>query len=324
VTDRQLLGPAAAAARTTAAVEDGASVACAVLVQGPEGAVGRRLLLVRGPTGEEAREGTLDGGPLDAWAARVARAALDDPRHRDGLVEREDAEGDGGDVPVAHADPTGRNSDDGRAGGGDRPPGEVTDPPGSGRGGPRPQLYVEVRRPVPELVIVGAGHIARPLCEIGALLGFRVVVVDDRPDFATRERFPAAARLVRADFSDPFADVPFHDRSHLILVTRGHKYDYECLVRILCREVAPAYIGMIGSRRRVRATWVQLLEEGIARGRLEEIHAPVGLDIGAETPEEIAVAVAAELVLVRRGGSGVPLKDVERVATRFFQEDPAS
>jgi xanthine dehydrogenase accessory factor len=318
VTDPELLGPAEAAARTTAAVEDGASVACAVLVRGPEGAVGRRLLVVRSPTGEEAQEGTLDGGPLDAWAVRVARAALDDPRHRDGLVERDGAEGDAGRVPGLPADPTAGEADDIGAGG--RAPPR---PDAAGQADP-PQLYLEVRRPVPELVIVGAGHIARPLCEVGALLGFRVVVVDDRPDFATRERFPSAARLVRADFSDPFADVPLHDRSHLILVTRGHKYDYECLVRILRRDVAPAYIGMIGSRRRVRATWVQLVEEGIPRARLEEIHAPVGLDIGAETPEEIAVAVAAELVLVRRGGSGVPLKNVERVATRFFQEDGAS
>lgn len=184
------------------------------------------------------------------------------------------------------------------------------------------ELYVEVTRPLRELIVVGAGHIAQPMAHLGALLGFQVTVLDDRPDFATRERFPDAHRLVRADFSDPFADVSIHERSHLLLVTRGHKYDYECLIRALRAEPAPAYIGMIGSRRRVRATYVQLLNEGFERGLVERIHAPVGLDIGAETPEEIAVSVAAELVMLTRGGRGLPLKDIERVAERYFSDEP--
>lgn len=180
------------------------------------------------------------------------------------------------------------------------------------------ELYLEIRRPIRELIVVGAGHIAQPMAHIGALLGYRVTVLDDRPDFATRERFPDAHRLVRADFSDPFADVSIHERSHILLVTRGHKYDYECLIRALRMSPAPAYIGMIGSRRRVRATYVQLVDEGIPADLIDRIHAPVGLDIGAETPEEIAVAVAAELVMLDRGGTGTPLRDVERVAERFF------
>ena len=183
------------------------------------------------------------------------------------------------------------------------------------------EVYVEVRRPVQDLVIVGAGHIALPMARTGADLGFRVWVLDDRPDFATRERFPDAYQVIRADFSDPFKDVPLHGGTHILLVTRGHKYDYDCLVRVLGTDPPPAYIGMIGSRRRVRATFVQLLEDGIPRERLGVIRAPVGLDIGAETPEEIAVAVAAELVLVRRGGTGTPLRDLERVADRFFNDE---
>lgn len=292
MSDGAPIGPAEAAERMAAAVQDGASVACVLVVGGPGAAPGRRFLVVRDTDGRVRRSGSLGSPELDRAAARVGRTALEDPRHRDGIVE---------------VDPEQRAA-----------PGVAPDHGAS----PGPlELYVEVRHPVPELVIVGAGHIARPLCEIGALLGFRVVVVDDRPDFATRERFPRSERVVRADFSDPFADVPVHGRTHLLLVTRGHKYDYECLVRVLRLEEKPAYIGMIGSRRRVRATWVQLMEEGISRADIEEIHAPVGLDVGAETPEEIAVAVAAELVLVRRGGTGVPLRDVERVAHRFFGDD---
>lgn len=188
-------------------------------------------------------------------------------------------------------------------------------------GGKAVEVYLEARGPVQELVIVGAGHIAQPLSQMGALLGFHVTVMDDRPDFATQERFPQAHRLVRVDFSDPFRSVTLHPGSYVLLVTRGHRYDYECLLRILRMDPPPAYIGMIGSRRRIRATFVHLLEEGIARPLLDEIHAPVGLDIGAETPAEIAVAVAGELVKVRRGGTGVSLRDVERVAERFFTEN---
>jgi xanthine dehydrogenase accessory factor len=182
------------------------------------------------------------------------------------------------------------------------------------------EVYLEARGPVPELVIVGAGHIARPLSTMGALLGFRVTVVDDRPDFATRDRFPDAERLVKVDFSDAFRDIHLHAGSYILLVTRGHRYDYQCLLQLLRSDPPPAYIGMIGSRRRVRATFVQLIEEGVAKEQISDIHAPVGLDIRAETPEEIAVAVAAELVKVRRGGTGASLKAVERIAERFFSD----
>ena len=179
-------------------------------------------------------------------------------------------------------------------------------------------VYLELYAPPPELVIVGAGHIARPLCRVGAMLGFRVTVLDDRPEFATRERFPEADRLIRADFADPLRDVTLGTGTHLVLVTRGHKYDYEVLRDVLGRPVLPAYIGMIGSRRRTRAALEQLAREGVAREQLLRIHAPIGLDIGAETPEEIAVAIAAEVVRLRRGGTGQPLRDRERVVERWI------
>lgn len=273
--------------------------AAAVTVVGAAAApelVGRRLVHVREPVGpglagpaDVPRTRTLGalGDPrLEADATVLMGKAIGDPRARDGLRVLTATTGRGGTTDV--------------------------------------EVYLEIRRPIRELVVVGAGHIAQPMAHLGALLGYRVTVLDDRPDFATRERFPDAHRLVRADFSDPFAAVPIHDRSHLLLVTRGHKYDYECLVRALRMDPAPAYIGMIGSRRRVRATYVQLVDEGVPDHLIERIHAPVGLDIGAETPEEIAVAVAAELVLLQRGGSGAPLKDVERVAERFFGPDQRS
>jgi xanthine dehydrogenase accessory factor len=191
--------------------------------------------------------------------------------------------------------------------------------------GPTLQVYVEVHHPHPDLVIVGAGHIAQPLCSIGSAMGFRVIVVDDRPDFATTERFPEADQVVRVDFQDPFARVPIHSTSHVVLVTRGHKYDYECLRHLLRTDVEPPYVGMIGSRRRIRAAFSQLENElmdrkGMERDRLSRVRAPIGLDIGAETPVEIAVSVLAEIIMQWRGGSGAPLTDQERILDRFFKE----
>jgi xanthine dehydrogenase accessory factor len=102
------------------------------------------------------------------------------------------------------------------------------------------------------------------------------------------------------------------------LVTRGHRYDYECLKKVLEEDPLPSYVGMIGSRRRVKATFTHLLREGIPRAKLEQVKAPIGLDIGGETPAEIALSVAAEIVLHWRGGTGAPLKDAENVLDRFL------
>ena len=178
------------------------------------------------------------------------------------------------------------------------------------------QLYVEAQCAVPELLIVGAGHIARPLHRLGAMLDFRVTVADDRPEYANREWFPEAWRVELIDFSDPFEKIEVTPNTYVVLVTRGHKYDYDCIRQMLQMEARPAYLGMIGSRRRVRAAFEALVADGVDPERLKDVHAPIGLDIGAETPEEIALAIAAELVAVRRGGGGAPLGAGERVLER--------
>lgn len=187
-------------------------------------------------------------------------------------------------------------------------------------GGVERSIYLEIHDPTPELIIVGAGHIAQPLCAIGDLLGFRVQVLDDRPEFAVNERFPQAHRVVRVDFAAPFDQISLGVASHVVLVTRGHKYDFECLRRLLSVEPAPSYIGMIGSRRRVRATFAQLFDEGVSRERLKAVRAPLGLDLGAQSPSEIAVAVGAELVQTWRGGTGQPLSQRERILERYFPQ----
>lgn len=188
-------------------------------------------------------------------------------------------------------------------------------------------VFVEAHVPPEELLVVGAGHIALPLARIGVMLGFRVTVLDDREEFATEERFPEVARVVRADFeppANPFAGIRLTRRSYVVLVTRAHRYDFDCLSRLLAPDIPEfRYIGMIGSRRRVRGAFEGLLAAGMDRRRLERIHAPIGLDIGAETPEEIAVSILAEVVNVRRRHDGptTPRSERERVLERLIPED---
>lgn len=190
-------------------------------------------------------------------------------------------------------------------------------------GGDVVRVLIETHRAADELVVVGAGHIAVPLAELGQRIGMRVLVLDDREEFADAARFPDAVEVRRVAFDDdPFAGVALGPRSYVVLVTRAHRYDYDCLRRLVAPDrAAPAYVGMIGSRRRVRAAFHALLEAGVARERLAAVHAPVGLEIGAETPAEIAVSVIAEIVAVRRGAAealAASISKRERVLDRLL------
>ena len=179
-------------------------------------------------------------------------------------------------------------------------------------------VYMQAHGPPPRLVIVGAGHVAVPLSLCGAVLGLRVEVLDDRPEFASPQRFPEASAVRVVDFGAPFAATPLAPADHVVLVTRGHRFDYECLIRLLRMRRPPEYIGMIGSRRRVRATHEQLVRDGFEAADLRLVRAPVGLDLRGQTPAEIAVSVAAEIVMFRNEGTGMPLSDKERVVERYF------
>jgi xanthine dehydrogenase accessory factor len=171
-------------------------------------------------------------------------------------------------------------------------------------------VFCELIAPRPTLVVVGAGHVAVPIAQIGHLLDFEVVVVDDRPTYANVERFPAADRIIVDDFESALANLQISSATYLVLVTRGHVYDVHALRSVLQRE--PAYVGMIGSKRRVFAVLKLLHGEGIPVERLLRVHAPIGLDLGTETPGEIAVSVGAELLKARRGGGAASLSDLVR------------
>ena len=126
-------------------------------------------------------------------------------------------------------------------------------------------------------------------------------------------------QLAASNSANP-AVVEVTANSYVVLVTRGHKYDYDCIPELLELEASPAYLGMIGSRRRVRAAFEALAADGVDPEHLKHVHAPIGLDIGAETPEEIALAIAAEIVAVRRGGAGAKLSEQERVLDRIARD----
>jgi len=152
--------------------------------------------------------------------------------------------------------------------------------------------------PQPAAVIFGAGHISKSLAQVAGLAGFRVTVVDDREQFANRERFPDAAEVLAGEYEAIFPELAIHEHSYLIIVTRGHRDDMRVLRQAV--HTRARYIAMIGSKRKVIGVIRELEKEGVKREAFEHIHAPMGLDIGAITPEEIAVAVVAEMIAVRR------------------------
>ncbi len=164
------------------------------------------------------------------------------------------------------------------------------------------EVLIEVVESPATLVIVGGGHIGRSLCKVAAEVGFSVAVIDDRPEYANAERFPEADRVICEDYEDAIEALDSDLNTYYVMVTRGHKQDELSLRMVLSKQWA--YIGMIGSKRRTGAVLQHLEEEGFPREQLDRVHTPIGLDIGAETPEEIAVSIVAELIMTRRGGTG--------------------
>jgi len=172
-----------------------------------------------------------------------------------------------------------------------------------------PRVFIDPITGAQRLIIAGAGHIAAPLAALGSMLGFHVTVVDDRASFANHQRFPNADKIIVSPFSAAFESLRLDGHCYVISVTRGHSFDEEVVPAVLRQQThlpkgqAGCFLGMIGSRRRVRAMLGHLEEEGFDRMLLGEIHAPLGLDIGAETPEEIAVSIVAEIIRERRTGT---------------------
>jgi len=169
------------------------------------------------------------------------------------------------------------------------------------------EIFIEPVLPPALLYIFGAGHVAYNLYKVATIAGFEVVVVDDREAYANRERFPDAREVIAEDFEAATARLDPPESSHIVIVTRGHRDDMRVLRWAL--NTRARYLGMIGSRRKTIAIYKELEKEGIPAERFANVHAPVGLEIGAVTPEEIAVSIVAEMIAVRRHATtNVPSK----------------
>jgi len=163
------------------------------------------------------------------------------------------------------------------------------------------RLFLDVLAGEAALLVCGAGHIAVPLATFARRVGFAVTVLDDRPDFARPDRFPGCTVLAE-DFVAALRRLPLGDSTYVVVITRGHEHDAECLAEVLPKPTA--YVGLIGSRRRVRFVLEMLGKQGVPSPRLDQVFTPIGVPLGAESPEEIALSIAAELVCVRRKGPG--------------------
>ncbi len=159
------------------------------------------------------------------------------------------------------------------------------------------RIFVEVLEKNPHLVILGAGHVSCPVAHMAKMLGFHVTVMDDREEFLTKERFPEADARILGGFHELGEKIPVYENAYYVVVTRGHQGDALCARQILRRPYT--YFGMIGSRTKVKLTREMLLSEGFEEKQLDSIHAPIGLPIGGETPEEIAVSIMAEIVQIK-------------------------
>jgi xanthine dehydrogenase accessory factor len=162
-------------------------------------------------------------------------------------------------------------------------------------------VFIEPMVPQPRAFIFGAGHISKSLCQVAAMVGFAPVIIDNREAFANAERFPLAAEIHAAEYEDVCAKLDINSSSYIIIVTRGHRDDMRVL-RWAIRTPA-RYVAMIGSKRKTIAVVKELEKEGFAREVFDRLHAPMGLDIGAITPEEIAISVAAEMIAIRRNAA---------------------
>jgi len=177
------------------------------------------------------------------------------------------------------------------------------------------EIFVEPVVPPPVLLIAGAGHIAAPLAAIAHVMNYSVSVTDDRASFASRERFPSAKQLLVGDIEATLKNYPITPRTHIVLVTRAHSHDVQGLRAII--DSPSAYIGMIGSQRRVWAVFKLLHDEGVPAEKLARVRAPIGLDFGSSTPEEIALGIMAEITMLRHGGTGKTMS--EPLRERFMQ-----
>ncbi|MBI51692.1 MAG: hypothetical protein CL779_00540 [Chloroflexi bacterium] len=172
-------------------------------------------------------------------------------------------------------------------------------------------FLVELFYPKLKLIIVGGGHVGLALAQLADILGFEIIVIDDRKDYANNERFPMAQKIYSDKISNSLNNITIDHLSYVVLVSRGHKLDEEALELVI--EENPSYIGMIGSKRRTKIVLDNLLAKGISAENLEKVYTPVGLNLGGQSPGEIGLSILAEIVQLIHQGDGTSLKNSRRV-----------
>jgi xanthine dehydrogenase accessory factor len=168
------------------------------------------------------------------------------------------------------------------------------------------EIIIEPLAGFPHVIIFGGGHVSKAISRTATMSGFQVTVVDDRREYANAERFPEAVKTIVAEFHDVCESLAISRATYIVIVTRGHRSDEDVLAQVINSDAR--YIGMIGSKRKVLTTYERLVERGIPADAIRRVHAPMGLEIGAVTPEEIAVSIVAQLIRVRRG-IALPLRN---------------
>jgi xanthine dehydrogenase accessory factor len=180
------------------------------------------------------------------------------------------------------------------------------------------EIFVEPVRPEPRLILAGSGYVAQALTRLATTIGWRVSLLDDRSEFVQSAALPDNVTLTVSDIPELLPTLAPDAMTALVIVTRGHKVDQEALETAL--TTAAGYVGMIGSPSKVRTIFRKLLRKGVTPEALERVHAPVGLDLGAKTPDEIALSIAAELLMWRRGGTGKPLREHAAILAKVRAE----
>ncbi|HEX9635890.1 MAG TPA: XdhC/CoxI family protein [Acidobacteriota bacterium] len=175
------------------------------------------------------------------------------------------------------------------------------------------EVFVEPVCGRPRIVILGAGHIGQALASVASVAGYRVALADDRIRYANQERFPGADEIVVDDFEAALKRLEPKPSDYVVIVTRGHEHDKDCLRAALQAPVA--YVGMIGSKTKVVKTLKALRAEGVDQAVLRRVHAPIGLDLGAESPGEIAISILAEIMACRRGRDAARIRSMSQRAT---------
>ncbi len=168
------------------------------------------------------------------------------------------------------------------------------------------QIYAEGFTTPPTLILVGGGHVNKAVSNLAVTLGFKIFVLDDRWEFANKERFPEAEEIVIADYSEGLNKLHINSNTYIVVATRGHKYDDLALASAI--QTQARFVGLLGSKRKSILIYKNLINNNVPLERIQEVHAPIGLNIGALTPEELAVSIMAEIIMVRHGGDGGSMK----------------